>query len=193
MTHQPERTCIGCRKVLKKDEVIRIIAGPAGIVIDYREKMTGRAAYVCPTRECINKSLAKESLSRAFKSKVKPPEADAFVSQLAATIKDKIKALLAISMKAGKLAAGASAVKDALEKSRVELLFFATDLSGGTREKLDVQGFGPLRQETLFTRDEFGALLGRELVGVVGILDKGLAQALWNETQRLKGLINVND
>jgi len=193
MTHQPERTCIGCRRVLKKDEVIRIIAGPAGIVIDYREKLTGRAAYVCPTQECINKALAKESLTRALRIRVQPPDADAFVSQLAETIEDKIKALLSISMKAGKLAAGASAVKDALAKGRVELLFFATDLSVGTREKLDVQGSGPLRQVTLFTRDEFGALLGRELVGVVGILDKGLAEALWNETQRLKGLINVSD
>ena len=84
-------------------------------------------------------------------------------------------------------------MKDALEKGRVELLFFATDLSEGTKEKLDVEGSCPLRQVTLFTRDEFGALFGRELVGVVGILDKGLAEALWNETQRLKGLINVSD
>lgn len=193
MKHQPERTCLGCRRVLKKDEVIRIIAGPAGIVIDYREKLTGRAAYVCPTQSCITRALVKDTLSRAFKSKVQSPDAADFIGRLASTIKDKIKALLTISMKAGKLAAGSSAVKDALEKGRVELLFFATDLSEGTKEKLDVQGFGPLRQETLFTRDEFGALFGRELVGVVGILDKGLADALGNETQRLKGLINVSD
>jgi uncharacterized protein len=193
MTHQPERTCIGCRRVLKKDEVVRIIAGPEGIVIDYREKLTGRAAYVCPGRSCITRALAKETLSKAFKSRVPPADAADFISRLAATIRDKIKALLTISMKAGKLAAGSSAVKDALEKGRVELLLFATDLSEGTKEKLDVQGFGLHRQETLFTRDEFGALLGRELVGVVGILEKGLADALWKETQRLKGLINVSD
>jgi uncharacterized protein len=193
MAHQPERTCIGCRRALNKDEVIRLIAGPDGIVIDYREKLTGRAAYVCPRPECITRALAKETLSRAFKSKVLPPDATDFIVRLAATIKDKIKALLTISMKAGKLAAGASAVKDALEKGRVELLLYATDLSEGTREKLEVQGSGPLRQETLFTRDEFGALLGRELIGVVAILDKGLAEALWNQTQRLKGLINVSD
>ncbi len=33
--------------------MIRIAAGPLGIVIDYREKLPGRAAYVCPTVECI--------------------------------------------------------------------------------------------------------------------------------------------
>lgn len=191
MAHQPERTCIGCRRVLKKEEVVRIIAGPAGVVIDYREKLTGRAAYVCPTQECIKKALAKEPLARALRTKVQPPDLEAFVSQLAATIKDKIKALLSISLKAGKIAAGSSAVQDALAKGRVELLFYATDLSEGTREKVAVHGSVSLRQETLFTRDEFGAILNRELVGVVGILDKGLADALWNETQRLKGLINI--
>ncbi len=48
MKHQPERTCIGCRGVFEKDEVVRIVAGPSGAVIDYREKLPGRAAYVCP-------------------------------------------------------------------------------------------------------------------------------------------------
>jgi hypothetical protein len=38
-----------------------------------------------------------------------------------------------------------------------------------------------------------GRMLGRELVGVVGIQDKGLADAVWKETERLKGLINTRE
>jgi len=81
-------------------------------------------------------------------------------------------------------------VRDALEKGRVEFLLFATDLSEGTRDKVVAHGVGSPRQATLFTRDEFGGMLNRDLVGVVGVLDKGLADALWNESQRLKNLIN---
>ncbi len=193
MKHQPERTCVGCRNVLTKDEVVRIVAGPEGILIDYREKLPGRGAYVCPRQECIAKALAKETLARALHLKVRLPSAELFASQLAAHIREKIMSLLSISMKAGKIAAGYSAVNDALEKGRVKLLLFAGDLSDRTRDKIASHRFELLRSATLFTRDEIGSMLNRKFVGVVGILDEGLADALWNETQRLKGLINIGN
>jgi predicted RNA-binding protein YlxR (DUF448 family) len=193
MKHQPERTCIGCRTVRKKDEVVRIVSGPERVVIDYREKLAGRAAYVCPKKECIQKALTKEGLGRALRLTVRPPDVKSFLSQLGAGITERIKSLLAISMKAGKLAAGYSAVQDALEKGRVELLLYASDLSSGTKEKVSGRGIESIRSETLFTRDDLGDILNRELVGIVAILDKGLADALWHEMQRLKGLINTCD
>jgi len=193
MKHLPERTCIGCRSVLKKDDVVRIIAGPAGVLIDYREKLDGRAAYICPRSACIEKALKKETLTKALRINIKPPDVSAFVSQLESDIMEKIRSLLRITLKAGKLAAGYSAVKDALEKGRVDLLLYARDLSKGTREKIDIEGLESVRQVTLLTREDFGGIFNRELVGVVAILDKGLADVLWNETQRLKGLINVSD
>jgi len=193
MKHQPERTCIGCKKVFKKDDVVRIIAGPESVVIDYREKLNGRAAYVCPKTECIEKALTRETLGRSLRLKIRPPEIEDFLAQLATSITEKIRSLISISLKAGKLAAGYSAVHDALEKGRVELLLYARDLSNGTKEKITIQETKYIRDATLFTRDDFGKILNRELVGVIAVLDKGLAEALWNETQRLKGLININE
>jgi predicted RNA-binding protein YlxR (DUF448 family) len=193
MKHQPERTCIGCRGVFKKDEVVRIVAGPAGAVIDYREKLPGRAAYVCPGPECIKKALGRENLSRALHLKAKPPDVEAFLAMLGANITEKVKSLLFMAAKAGKLAAGYSAVNDALEKGRVEMVLYARDLSEGTKEKVAIKGAASLRQTTLFTRDELGKILNRELVGVIGIQDKGLADSVWKETERLKRLININE
>lgn len=193
MKHQPERTCIGCRKVFKKDEVVRIVAGPDGIAIDYREKMPGRAAYVCPRTECIRKALGKDCLARALHLKVRTPPAEEFIARLAAGITEKIKSLITMSAKAGKLAAGYSAVQDALEKGRVEALFYAQDLSNGTRGKVTGSAAASLRTATIFTRDELGRLLNRELVGVIAIEDKGLADALWKEAERLKDLINIRE
>jgi predicted RNA-binding protein YlxR (DUF448 family) len=193
MKRQPERTCIGCRGVFKKDEVVRIVVGPAGAVIDYREKLPGRAAYVCPRPECIKKALGRENLARALHLRVKYPSMEEFISLLVANITEKIKSLIVMSAKAGKLAAGYSAVQDALEKQKVETLIFANDLSEGTKEKLMTSDAISLRRTTLFTRDEMGRVLGRELVGVIGIQDKGLADAVWKETERLKGLINIRE
>jgi hypothetical protein len=35
--------------------------------------------------------------------------------------------------------------------------------------------------------------LNRELVGVIGIIDEGLANAVWKEAERLKGLIKISE
>jgi uncharacterized protein len=193
MKHGPERTCIGCRRLFEKDAVVRIVAGLSGIVIDYREKLPGRAVYVCPTVECITKALSRENLSRSLHCKVRSPETEVFIDQLAALITQKIKALIVMSAKADKLAAGYSAVRDALEKGRVSMLLYAIDLSDGTKEKIAIAAADSVRRTTLFTREELGTLLNRELVGVIGIADNGLSNALWKETERLKGLIKINE
>ena len=163
------------------------------MVIDYREKLPGRAAYVCPRTECIDKSLQKDNLAKALRLRVRLPGAEEFVNQLLTAIQGKIKSLITMAAKAGKLAAGHSAVMDALEKGRVQLLLFARDVSEGTREKTAIPSSGALRTVTLFTRDEMGMLLGRELVGVIGIEDQGFAHAVWKETERLKNLINDHE
>jgi len=72
----------------------------------------------------------------------------------------------------------------------VEMLIFAEDLSEGTRGKLLSGVTLPARQATLFSRDEMGRMVGRELVGVVGIVEKGFADAVGIESERLKGLLN---
>lgn len=189
----PERTCIGCQGVFKKNAVVRVVAGPPGIVIDYREKLPGRAAYVCPKETCVAKALSREKLSRALHSKVKPPGKEDFIARLAELITEKAKALIIMSAKAGKLAAGYSAVHDAVEKGRVFMLLYAVDLSKGTKDKVASPAAASVRRTTLFTREEIGNMLNRELVGVIGIEDKSLSDALWKETERLKVLINIGE
>lgn len=193
MKHQPERTCIGCRGLFDKDQVVRIVAGPEGAVLDYREKLPGRAAYVCVRRGCIEKALSRENLSRALHVKIRPPSTEEFISLLIANINKKIQSLIAMSAKAGKLASGYSAVQDALQKNRVEFLIFARDISEGTKERLKKQGAAGPHEATLFTREELGIMLGRELVGVIALEDEGLAQAASKEAERLKSLINISE
>jgi predicted RNA-binding protein YlxR (DUF448 family) len=192
MGHQPERTCIGCRGVFNKADVVRIVSGPSGPVIDYREKLPSRAAYVCPRRECIERALSRENLSRALHTNVSLPAIEVFIQALSSAVREKIRSLLMMAARAGMLAAGASAVDDALQKGRVEMLIFADDLSKGTKHKLLTGDLPPKKQTTLFTRDELGQMVGRELVGVVGILDKGFSNAVWSESERLKGLRNTH-
>lgn len=189
-THQ-QRTCIGCRGVFSKQDVVRVTAGPAGAVIDYREKLPGRAAYICPRMECIERALARDVLARALRKKVPVMTPEQFAAQLIGAIRTKISSLISMAGKAGQVAAGASAVEDALSKGRIHMLIFATNLSEGTREKVMTRsGIASIPHMKIFTTEEIGAMLGRELIGIIGIIEKGFATALWRECERLKGLIN---
>jgi predicted RNA-binding protein YlxR (DUF448 family) len=190
MGHHPERTCIGCRGTFAKDKVVRLVAGDGVPVIDYREKLPGRAAYVCPRRDCIVKALVRDQLSRAFRRKVASPSPEALVQAVTAAVRERISSLISMAAKAGMIAVGASAVGDALTKGRVLLLIFAADLSDGTKDKVLGSATGlPQQQTTPFTTEELGRMTGRDLVGIAGIIDKGFAGALGSELERLKGLI----
>ncbi|MGB2896586.1 MAG: YlxR family protein [Anaerolineales bacterium] len=68
--HEPQRTCIGCRQVLAKRALIRIVRGQDGVKIDLTGKAPGRGAYVHDLRSCWEKAL-KGSLSRSLKIDLK--------------------------------------------------------------------------------------------------------------------------
>jgi predicted RNA-binding protein YlxR (DUF448 family) len=56
--HIPERTCIACREVRPKRELVRIVRTPEnGVFIDEKGKMAGRGAYLCRTKRCWERGL----------------------------------------------------------------------------------------------------------------------------------------
>lgn len=56
--HIPQRTCIGCRSVQAKRELLRIVRTPEGrVVADPTGKLNGRGTYVHKTRECFESVL----------------------------------------------------------------------------------------------------------------------------------------
>ena len=64
--HVPQRTCVGCREVLPKRELIRIVRSPDGLVIDPKGKISGRGAYLHDRRSCWERGL-KGALANALK------------------------------------------------------------------------------------------------------------------------------
>lgn len=67
--HIPQRTCVGCREVLPKRNLIRVVRGSAGVTIDPTGKAAGRGAYVHDKRSCWEKAL-KGALSHALKTEL---------------------------------------------------------------------------------------------------------------------------
>ena len=62
MRKTPQRSCISCRKVFDKKDLIRIVRTPEGeVMADPTGKMSGRGAYLCHSSECIDKQLSGKS------------------------------------------------------------------------------------------------------------------------------------
>ena len=73
--HMPQRTCVACRKIRPKRELIRIVRLPSGeIEVDERGKTSGRGAYLCPDRVCWETALTKKQLEHALKTEITTEE-----------------------------------------------------------------------------------------------------------------------
>ena len=64
--HVPQRTCVGCREVLPKRSLIRIVRSPDGVQVDPTGKLAGRGAYLHDRRSCWERAM-KGSLAHALK------------------------------------------------------------------------------------------------------------------------------
>lgn len=70
----PMRQCVGCREMKEKKSLIRVVRSPEGQVsLDFRGKLPGRGAYVCPDRSCLKRARKSRALERAFSLSL-PPE-----------------------------------------------------------------------------------------------------------------------
>ena len=70
----PMRQCMGCRERKPKREMLRVVRSPEGTVsLDFRGKVPGRGAYVCPNPECLKKAVRSKALERNLEVPI-PPE-----------------------------------------------------------------------------------------------------------------------
>ena len=73
MTHEPARTCVGCREVVAKARLIRLVrrAG-GGVRIDPTGHTPGRGAYLHADPGCLERARKRRSLDRALGTQVQP-------------------------------------------------------------------------------------------------------------------------
>ena len=72
--HVPERTCIACRKVKPKRELVRLVrAADGSIEVDPGGKKTGRGAYLCELPECWEIGLKGGRLEHTLKTVLTGP------------------------------------------------------------------------------------------------------------------------
>jgi uncharacterized protein len=66
----PQRTCVACRTVRAKQELVRIVRTPENTIeLDVSGKKAGRGAYLCKVPECWKLVLDGNNLERTLKTK----------------------------------------------------------------------------------------------------------------------------
>ncbi len=71
--HSPQRTCVACREVRPKQQLIRLVCAlKGGVEVDTGGKMAGRGAYLCRARECWDIGLRGGRLEHALRSTIAP-------------------------------------------------------------------------------------------------------------------------
>lgn len=65
----PMRTCVACQTTRPKRELVRVVRRVDGsLAVDRRGKVSGRGAYLCPTRSCVEQALKTRRLERALEA-----------------------------------------------------------------------------------------------------------------------------
>ncbi len=86
----PWRTCLGCRQIKAKREMIRLVrTRGGGIEIDTAGKKEGRGAYICPDPDCWEKALNNKQLEHTLRSSLSKDKRE----QLIKSGKDLLKEL----------------------------------------------------------------------------------------------------
>lgn len=81
--HIPQRTCIACRQVAGKRNLLRVVRTENGIVVDPSGKLAGRGAYLHPYQECWRAALRGNRLEQALRAPLSAENRQALLAYMA--------------------------------------------------------------------------------------------------------------
>jgi predicted RNA-binding protein YlxR (DUF448 family) len=146
------------------------------VVPDLAASAFGRGAWVHAAPDCIRLAVPR-GLAGSFRSAVRTEPA-AFRAALRAAAERRVAGLLTAARRAGKLVAGSTAVQQALAAGSVERILVATDARAAVEAPLVAQAIAQGRASAWGDKALLGELTERPDTAVVGVLDRGLADAL---------------
>ena len=191
----PQRTCIACRQAQDKKKLVRYVVAPdRTVLVDYRQRLPGRGAYTCISKECVLSAVKRKAFQRCFKGQCNAVDADELLLQLTRAIEQKIASLIGMSRKSKQFIAGSHAVIEALKKdSSLGVIIVAKDISASIQNKIESLALKKnIFTARLFAKDSIGQMLGKEERSVMAIQAGLLADSLLNELHMYRQLVREN-
>ena len=67
----PMRKCVGCQQMKNKKELLRVLKTSENeFELDATGRKNGRGAYLCFSKECLQKAIQSKGLERSFKQSI---------------------------------------------------------------------------------------------------------------------------
>lgn len=77
------RQCVGCQEMKDKKEMLRVLkTAEDEIVLDATGRKNGRGAYLCFSKECLQKARKNRGLERSLKMAIPPEIYDSLEKEL---------------------------------------------------------------------------------------------------------------
>jgi uncharacterized protein len=186
----PERTCIGCRQVRPKAQLVRLVCSPSGdLLLDVHGKLPSRGAYLCPRRQCAEQAVKSARLREAFQREVRLIAADELVCAMTRATEERVLACIRMTRKAGRLISGYTQVSRALMHERVACLLIAEDTA--RERRLEYEAWCAKRQipwHSFRAKAQLGELAGRDESSALGVLDPRLGACLLESLEGMSRL-----
>jgi len=180
------RTCVACRVTAERDDLLRLVAlgEPTQWVPDIRRRLPGRGVSIHASRRCLGLAIKQGRL----KGVGVQPSANDLASVATGQYRRRLEGLVGGAWRARQLAVGTEAVRESLEQRTLHLLLLATDAAGSRDDFEQAATRLGRRCLVLGTKTELGAMLGRQTVGVLGVLDEAIAEELRSAAQHIGAL-----
>jgi predicted RNA-binding protein YlxR (DUF448 family) len=177
----PLRTCLATGEVLPRERLMRFVVGPDGqIVPDLAGKLPGRGLWLTPTRQALERAIARKAFARGARRQV---TVDAGLADLIERqLLERAVGALGFARRGGHAIAGFAKVDERLRGGKLALIVVASDAEGSdSRAKLAGRG---VRMVAFCDAATLGKVFGREDATYIGIA-RGAASAVATAIDRL--------
>ena len=184
--NEPERKCIVLGSSHLKEELIRFVLCPAGVVTpDLSEKLPGRGIWVSASSDALFEAIKKNLFSRAAKKQATIP--DNLFELVEHLLVKKVIETISLARRGGQVVSGFEVVKGALISGKAQLLIQASDGSERQLGKLR----SPEGKNVYFnclTQKELGLAFGRDYAIHAALTGGGLTKKVRYAATRLAGI-----
>ena len=173
------RMCAGCGERTGAEDLVRLVIGPAApfVAVDLGRKLGGRGVSVHPKKACVRSAAVRGGLAKALRG-VAEVEPESVVRMIVAQLEQRVLGLLSAAGRKRSLALGGEAVRAALQGNDGDLLIRAKDSRGRGDELARAATALGCATVTWGTKASLGDALTRSELGVLLVLDRGIARAV---------------
>ncbi|MCA9564977.1 MAG: DUF448 domain-containing protein [Myxococcales bacterium] len=188
------RTCVGCRGQEEPRALVRIVLGLDGeLVVDIRQKLPGRGAYVHPRAECVTLALKREAFRRALKGAHRPATVEELTARMQEGLTRRLLERLGLARRAGAVEIGIEGARRAMREGTARFVLVGSDASEANRRQL-VENCGRKGLQTgeSLTGEQLASAVGEDFMTAIAVTKEPFAGDLMTLERTLEALTRAS-